>query len=164
MLFRQSSHAPGPLSKPLGFKLRSMNGLAQYTNNQIMDDSWFQRVQCVALESLLMALGVRRVDLLVLDVEGAEQAILDHLDLDKFNVQVLCLEWKKQAEQQGLVDDLAQRGFQLVARLREDLVLVRRGSEYATRLTTTTTPLPQGTHSAITSQNSAITSRNKIFR
>ncbi|XP_045108108.1 uncharacterized protein LOC123502882 [Portunus trituberculatus] len=140
MLFTQSSHAPGPLSKPLGFKMRAMNGLVQYSTKQVVGDSWFQRVQCVALESLLMSLGVQRVDLLVLDVEGAEQAVLNHLDLDKFNVQVLCLEWKKQAEQQVVVDDLAQRGFELVARLREDLVLVRRGSEYATRLPTTTLP------------------------
>ena len=58
-------------------------------------------------------------------------------------LQVLCLEWKKQSEQHVLVDRLAQRGFDLVARLREDLVLVRRGSEYATGLATTT--LPQGT-------------------
>ncbi|KAG0721967.1 hypothetical protein GWK47_045354 [Chionoecetes opilio] len=88
MLFSQSSHAPGPLSKPLGFKMRAMNGLAQYVPERSLDDSWFKRVQCVPLQSLLVALGVTQVDLLVLDVEGAERAILDHLDLDRFNVQL----------------------------------------------------------------------------
>lgn len=45
-------------------------------------------VQCVPLESLLLARAVTRVHLLVLDVEGAERAVLSHLDLAKFDVQV----------------------------------------------------------------------------
>lgn len=35
-----------------------------------------------------MALEVTQIDLLVLDMEGAEMAVLGHLDLQKFNVQV----------------------------------------------------------------------------
>lgn len=35
MLFSQSSHAPGPMSKPLGFKMRAMNGLAQFAGERV---------------------------------------------------------------------------------------------------------------------------------
>ena len=40
MLFSQSSHAPGPLSKPLGFKMRAMNGLAQYVGERVSGRSY----------------------------------------------------------------------------------------------------------------------------
>lgn len=57
-------------------------------------------------------------------------------------LQILCLEWKKKSEQPALLEHLAGRGFQLAARHKEDLVLVRADSEYVSRLTPTATPQP----------------------
>ncbi|KAG7162841.1 Star-like 17 [Homarus americanus] len=128
-------HYPGPLALSLGFKMRSMHGLTKY-NEKATSSSWFTKVQCIPLESILLSLGVTRVDLLVLDVEGAELAILGHFDLQKFNV--LCIEWKKKHEIDSVVQQFKKRGYVEAARLDEDIILVQHGSQYEGRLNTST--------------------------
>ncbi|XP_045615917.2 uncharacterized protein [Procambarus clarkii] len=127
-------HFPGPMAVALGFKTRAMHSLTHYASDRVNGNSWFQKVQCIPLESLLLAMGVTRVDLLSLDVEGAELAILDHFDLKKFDVQVLCIEWKKMHELDDVARNLSSRGYVEVARKLEDLILVKKGSEYEARL------------------------------
>lgn len=44
--------------------------------------------QCFRLESFLIALDVSQVDLLSLDVEGAEEEILRNFDFGRFKIEV----------------------------------------------------------------------------
>ncbi|XP_053641072.1 protein Star-like [Cherax quadricarinatus] len=133
-MFSILPHFPGPMAWGLGFKTRAMHGLTRFSSNKAIGNSWFQKVQCVPLESLLLAMGVTRVDLLVLDVEGAELAILGHFDLQKFDVQVVCVEWKKADELDEVSRQLSERGYQEAARDFEDLILIKKGSEFQGRL------------------------------
>ena len=48
----------------------------------------FQRVQCIPLSSLLFAVEYKHIDLLVLDVEGAEMDIFEHFNFDDFDIDV----------------------------------------------------------------------------
>ncbi|XP_045108109.1 protein Star-like [Portunus trituberculatus] len=131
--FRTSSQAN---SKGLivDIKHRAMNSLVEFADEKVVSRSWFTMVQCVPLESLLLALGVGRVHLLVLDVEGAERAIMSHLDLGRFDVQVVFLEWKKMEEVEEVKKDMARRGYVLEARRTEDFVFVKKDSQYEGRL------------------------------
>ncbi|XP_037785602.1 uncharacterized protein LOC119581281 [Penaeus monodon] len=129
-LFNEPPHHPGPMAVPLGAKMRAMHSLTEYSNDKNIGNVWFLKVPCIPLESLLLAMQVNRIDLLVLDVEGAEMAILDHFDLEKFNVQVLCLEWKNVADIDSISGKLQGRGYVEVARKFEDIILVKKNSPY----------------------------------
>lgn len=133
-MFNQLPHFSGPMAKNLGFKTRAMHGLSKFSSDRVLSNSWFQEVQCLPLESLLLALEMTQVDLLVLDIEGAEMAVLGHLDLQKFNVQVLCVEWKKGDEVDEVSRKISERGYVEVARTSEDIILVQKGSQYQGRL------------------------------
>ncbi|XP_076048213.1 uncharacterized protein LOC143029453 [Oratosquilla oratoria] len=113
-----------------GYRMRAMHALANFLPYQNYESSWFIPVQCLPLQSLLLALQVSKVDLLSLDVEGGEMAIIENFDLDKFNVQVLCLEWKKAWETLGVIDRMKELGYLVYASRPEDLILVRKGSPY----------------------------------
>ncbi|KAA0186766.1 hypothetical protein HAZT_HAZT009781 [Hyalella azteca] len=72
-----------------GFKHRAMSKLQRYRAGQpSLMRGIFRKVQCIPLCSLLAALNMTRVDLLVLDVEGAEMDILRNFDFDEFDIQV----------------------------------------------------------------------------
>ncbi|XP_068233800.1 protein Star-like [Palaemon carinicauda] len=129
-MLTQHIHYAGPMAIPLGFKMRAMHGLASFSSQKALGNSWFAKVQCIPLESMLMALRVTRVDLLVLDIEGAEMAVLKHFDLDKFDVQVVCLEWKVLEEIDDISRDFEKRGYKEIARNREDVIFIKKGSPY----------------------------------
>ncbi|XP_042874913.1 uncharacterized protein LOC122255038 [Penaeus japonicus] len=129
-LFSQPPHHPGPMAVPLGAKMRAMHSLAEYSNHKSMGNVWFLKVPCIPLESLLMAMQVTKIDLLVLDVEGAEMAILEHFDLEKFSVQVLFMEWKDIADIDNVSKKLQGRGYVEVARNFEDIIFVKEDSAY----------------------------------
>lgn len=76
-MLSQHNHYAGPLAVRLGFKIRAMHTLATYTSQRALGNAWFTKVQCLPLESLLYSLNVTKIDLMVLDVEGGEMAILN---------------------------------------------------------------------------------------
>ena len=47
------------------------------------------QVQCFPVESILAALEVKTVNLFVLDVEGAELAVLNHINFDNVDIEVM---------------------------------------------------------------------------
>ena len=51
-----------------------------------------ERVLCVPLESILLALNVTHIDLFSLDVEGTEVGILKHFPFDRVTVDVWVIE------------------------------------------------------------------------
>ncbi|KAK7083778.1 hypothetical protein SK128_009708 [Halocaridina rubra] len=129
-MLSQHIHYAGPMAVRLGFKMRAMHALASYSSQKTIGNSWFAKVQCIPLESLLYAMNVSRIDLLVLDVEGAELDIFKHFDLAKFDVQVICMEWKKTDQLDRISKNLERKGYKEVARNLEDLVVIKKGSPY----------------------------------
>ncbi|XP_064107226.1 uncharacterized protein LOC135216113 [Macrobrachium nipponense] len=79
---------------------------------------------------MLTVLHVTRIDLLVLDIEGAELAVLKHFDLAKFDVQVIFMEWKLVNELDDISKDFDKRGYKEIARHAEDVIFVKKGSPY----------------------------------
>jgi FkbM family methyltransferase len=80
--------------------------------------------QCRSLRTLMDALGHRRIDLLKLDIEGAEHRVIASMLDERIYVGVLCVEFDEAAV--GLtpesrrriaatVDSLAARDYELVA-------------------------------------------------
>ena len=51
-------------------------------------------VQCFSLNSVTAAIGVRHIDLMVLDVEGSEVPILKTIDWTRLSVDVFIIEYK----------------------------------------------------------------------
>ena len=50
------------------------------------------RVQAYPLYSLILAMGVKKVDFLSLDVEGAEVAVLNTVPWDKVDIELIMVE------------------------------------------------------------------------
>ncbi|CAL4142306.1 unnamed protein product, partial [Meganyctiphanes norvegica] len=83
------NHALGTLieSNSKDDEKRSRQGFAQY-----------EKVQCIPLYTLLMALDREHVDLISLDVEGAEMGVLRSFPWHKIEVDVWMVEHRPQHE------------------------------------------------------------------
>jgi hypothetical protein len=53
------------------------------------------KVQCLPLYSIMLALNRTNVDFVSLDIEGAEESVLDTLPWDKVNIEMFCIEYDK---------------------------------------------------------------------
>ena len=51
------------------------------------------RVQCFPLYSILLAVGTTKIDFFSLDVEGAEESVLDSLPMDKLDIGLFVIEY-----------------------------------------------------------------------
>ena len=51
------------------------------------------KVQCFPLYSILLAVGITKIDFFSLDVEGAEQIVLDSIPLDKVDIGLFVIEY-----------------------------------------------------------------------
>lgn len=84
------------------------------------------RVQAVPLETVLLSFGVRDIDYMSIDVEGAELKILSVFPFEKFNIDVLGVEDNFGNEE---LDALIKRnGFQFLQKVGPDR-MYRRVSE-----------------------------------
>ena len=92
-----------------------------------------------SLPSLMAENGHTRVDLLKLDIEGAEYSVLESLDLAALGVRVLCVELHRTVATKralALVDRLQRQGFVAVSRSGADYTFLRaarQGSESRAR-------------------------------
>jgi FkbM family methyltransferase len=78
-------------------------------------------VQTVRLSDLLDRLGIKRFDLLSVDVELAEPKVLAGFDVDRFKPSLVCIEGHTAVRQQ-ILNYFASHGYVLVGRyLRADL-------------------------------------------
>lgn len=69
---------------------------------------------CRRLSSIMRELGHDRIDLLKIDIEGAEYAVLDSMLADRLLVTVLCVEFDQPApvlKTAGMIRDLIRRGY-----------------------------------------------------
>ncbi|KAK4304842.1 hypothetical protein Pmani_023229 [Petrolisthes manimaculis] len=82
---KQSARAHGSLVGISGMEGSTLNNAAP--GHQL-----YEGVQCLPLATLLLALNVSRVDLVSLDVEGAEDAVLRHFPWGRITVDVWIVE------------------------------------------------------------------------
>ncbi|XP_068227451.1 uncharacterized protein [Palaemon carinicauda] len=114
----------------LAYQQRSMSKLTKFSNLKGISQRNWSWVQCLPLQSLLKALNVSTINLLVLDLEGAEMSVLRHLDLVGFNIEVICLEWKKYYEANKIIQELEARNYVLLVQETEDFIFAKKGSPY----------------------------------
>ncbi len=84
----------------------------------LYDTSTWIEVRGRSLGSLAAELGDERIDLLKLDIEGAEYDVLPALDLVELGVRVFATQLHHNrgvADARRLIDGLRERGFELVA-------------------------------------------------
>jgi FkbM family methyltransferase len=87
-----------------------------------------------SLRSLIAENGHARVDLLKLDIEGAEYSVLESLDLAALGVRVLCVEFHRTvatARALQLIDRLRRQGFVAVNRSGADYTFLRAAPQGA---------------------------------
>lgn len=89
--------------------------------------SQLPEVQCVRYDALLINMGVTRVDLWILDVEGAEEAVLKGVDLNKVRVNVIYMEFdhsdrEKDNRKRGIIEGYGYHCEETV--LKKDLICV----------------------------------------
>ncbi|MPC86094.1 uncharacterized protein LOC123513889 [Portunus trituberculatus] len=90
----------------------------------LMTDSWYSKVQCFPLLSYLLVLNITTVDLLSLDVQGTENAILHTLlASSQVSVRVIVVEDEKKTFDHAF---MASHGYVLVAS-DFDHVYVKKG-------------------------------------
>ena len=82
------------------------------------------QVPVARLGSVLEKHGLRHIDLCSLDTEGAELAILEDLDLERFDISVFTIE--NNFGETALPDLMARKGYDFVARLEQDFLFKRR--------------------------------------
>jgi FkbM family methyltransferase len=83
-----------------------------------------RKVQVTRLSKLLEKHGLFDIDYCSIDTEGAEIPILSELDFDRFRVSVLTVEDNSQDER--LTKLMAAKGYDVFARLEQDIVFRRR--------------------------------------
>lgn len=88
------------------------------------------RVPARSLRSIMSEFGHTRIDLLKLDIEGAEYPVLDSWGLEGLGVQVLCVEYHNDhglRRMWGAVRTVMHRGYEIGAVNRTDVTFIRRG-------------------------------------
>lgn len=88
------------------------------------------RVDARTLGSIMAERGHGKVDLLKMDIEGAEYPVLESLDLGGAGVRVLCVEFHNDHGVRALlhaIRAIERRGFDVVATHRTDVTFVRAG-------------------------------------
>ena len=81
------------------------------------------KIQSVRLESLFDKHGIKNIDLISIDVEGAEIQVLKSINFDKVNINVLLIE-----NNYGLSDEtkfLESKGFRLLGSIQWDSVFIK---------------------------------------
>ena len=84
-----------------------------------------ETVHCFTLETIVKEAGLGSIDLLLIDVEGAEYTILESIDFEAVDVKVITVET-------GSIDKLEAvlrpKGYDLVGKVVYDGVFVKRGA------------------------------------
>ncbi|XP_037795255.1 uncharacterized protein LOC119590652 [Penaeus monodon] len=92
-------------------------------DNSVPGHREYEAVQCVPLATLLLAIGITHVDLVSLDIEGAEMGVLRHFPWDRITVDVWLVEhatekdgFKKEGENKydsKFIKMFSDRGYEL---------------------------------------------------
>lgn len=92
------------------------------------------RVPARTIPSIASEFGHERVDLLKLDIEGAEYPVLESLQLRTLGVRVLCVEYHDDLGLRRLsaaVNSVVNQGYRIVAVNRSDVTFIRKDEPVA---------------------------------
>ncbi|KAK7070977.1 hypothetical protein SK128_026906 [Halocaridina rubra] len=119
--------SPSPYPKEVTFKQSDTMGHIVSGSEENNPHGIFTRVKCFPLYSLLLALNTTSIDLLSLDVEGAELQVLKTIPWEKVIIRVVCVEYKHVPEGgQALITYLKEKGYALDSTLGDDFIFVRK--------------------------------------
>lgn len=122
--------SPSPYPREVTFKQSDTMGHIASQGEEANRRGIFTRVKCFPLYSLLLAINTTEVDLLSLDVEGAELQVLKTLPWEKVKIQVLCIEHRHIPEgSEALRAYLEERGYALHTSVGDDYIFVRKDLE-----------------------------------
>ncbi len=90
--------------------------------------------QCKTIKDIMKELGHKKIDLLKLDVEGAEYEIINSIINDKIKIKILCLEFDdfpfssplKFIKSKILLNKILKSGFELAYKNHSDLVFINK--------------------------------------
>lgn len=100
---------------------------ANFTNNE----QQFAYVPCFALDTILLALNVNKVDYFSLDVEGGEWSVIQTLALNKLDISTFTIEWAGNSEtKQPILDRLNYYGYKLLKEDGQDLYLIKAPNKF----------------------------------
>ncbi|XP_042229106.1 protein Star-like isoform X2 [Homarus americanus] len=122
--------SPYPFPREVTFKQSDTMGHIVNGGDDASRHGIFTRVKCFPLYSLLLALNTTRLDLLSLDVEGAELQVLRTVPWEAVRIEVICVEYRHVPEGKlALSSFLQERGYTLHSTLGDDYIFVRRDLE-----------------------------------
>ena len=77
------------------------------------------QVQCMPIAALLDLVGVRKVDVFFLDVEGAELAVLNGVDFSHLNIKYMVIEMDggNPEKDKGVHELLKKNGYEFVMKI-----------------------------------------------
>jgi FkbM family methyltransferase len=87
------------------------------------------RVPARTISSMAREFGHERIDLLKLDIEGAEYQVIKSLELETLGVRVLCVEYHPDyglRKMLAAVRSVLRRGYQIVTVNRTDVTFIRK--------------------------------------
>ncbi|CAL4171331.1 unnamed protein product, partial [Meganyctiphanes norvegica] len=87
----------------------------------------YVNVQCFPLRSYLSALNITQVDLLSLDIQGAEKQVLDTLPWETVTFRLLIIENIHQGYDEQFVKDMENKSFRLAHWNKEDYIFMKQG-------------------------------------
>lgn len=87
-----------------------MQGISQHTT--------VMPVEVRKISDILIEHGLYEIDLLTIDVEGAEKTILSDIDFKKFNIRYIVVE--NNFHESGIAEYLLQQGYRIVKRSDDD--------------------------------------------
>lgn len=82
----------------------------------------FSTAQCFPLITFLRALNVTQVDLLSLDLQGADKMVLRTLPWDDLTIRVIVVELTQKDSDQDFQDFLKMKGYLLINNPQKDFV------------------------------------------
>ncbi len=114
-----------------GIDQKMLSGLSSHFDerhihrlNHVASAAQAIQVPVARLGSLLDKHGLDHIDLCSIDTEGSELAILNTLDFDRHRISVLTIE--NNFGESALPDLMAQKGYDFVATLEQDMIFKRR--------------------------------------
>jgi len=97
----------------------------------IQDTDRFIEVRVEKLKTIMQSLGHDHLDILKLDIEGAEFAVIDSIIDDKIDINVLCVEFHLSKEGgleqiQSTIRKLEKNNFAVIARDHYDFTFIKK--------------------------------------
>ena len=87
----------------------------------------YQEVACFSLNTIMMALRVKKVDFFSLDIEGGEYDVVKSIDYSMLDIISFCIEWPANKKTEPLIQShLKSNGYNLAEKNGQDLFFLKK--------------------------------------